>query len=236
LAPYYAERLSGERLRRCYEIAPPRVKRYLEAEIGHVVERLRPDDTVLELGCGYGRISGRLAGIARRVVGIDTARASLELARRIGGGGARCAYLLMDAADLHFRDRSFDAVVCLQNGICAFGVDPSTLLKEALRVTRRGGLVLFSTYSDGIWPERLAWFEAQAAEGLVGEIDRTRSRAGEIVCRDGFRAGRLTPAEFRSLASEVVAMPEIVEVDGSSVFCEIVAGGESLRSRRRGDP
>jgi hypothetical protein len=43
-------------------------------------------------------------------------------------------------------------------------------------VTREGGIVLFSTYSDGIWPERLAWFEAQAAEGLVGAVDRAASR------------------------------------------------------------
>ena len=31
---YYSDRLNAERLRRCYEVAPPRVQRYLEAEIG----------------------------------------------------------------------------------------------------------------------------------------------------------------------------------------------------------
>jgi 2-polyprenyl-6-hydroxyphenyl methylase/3-demethylubiquinone-9 3-methyltransferase len=131
----------------------------------------------------------------------------------------------MDALDLLFPDCSFDAVVCLQNGICAFGVDQVSLLQEALRVTRKGGMVLFSTYSDRFWSERLAWFEAQAAEGLIGAIDRVASGDGVIVCVDGFRAGRLTPNDFRSLCSLVGVEPEIAEVDGSSVFCEIVKPG-----------
>ena len=39
-------------------------------------------------------------------------------------------------------------------------------LREALRVLRPGGLLQLSTYSDRFWPDRLAWFAAQAAEGL----------------------------------------------------------------------
>jgi hypothetical protein len=49
---YYKERLSGDRLFRCYEIAPPRIKQYLKAEIEFVVSNLQPADLVLELGCG----------------------------------------------------------------------------------------------------------------------------------------------------------------------------------------
>ena len=80
---YCAQRLAGTRLRRCYELAPPRVARYLEAEIRHVISRLRQGDDVLELGCGYGRVAPRLAETAGRVVGIDTAVESLALAREI---------------------------------------------------------------------------------------------------------------------------------------------------------
>jgi ubiquinone/menaquinone biosynthesis C-methylase UbiE len=219
---YYAEKLSGERLQRCYQIAPRRVRQYLEAEIIHALGCLRPTDEVLELGCGYGRIARRLARVAKCVVGVDTARESLELARRLSQAGDRCEFLWMDAVDLRFSDGSFDAVLCLQNGICAFGVDQLRLLEEALRVTRDGGIALFSSYSDKFWSDRLAWFEAQAAEGLVGRIDRAASKHGVIVCEDGFRAGRLSPDGFRALCSKIGVGANVFEVDGSSIFCEMI--------------
>jgi hypothetical protein len=103
------------------------------------------------------------------------------------------------------------------------------LLEEALRVTREGGIVLLSSYADDFWPHRLAWFEAQAAEGLVGPIDRSASRDGVIVCEDGFRSGRLSPDAFRSLCATLGVRAEVREVDGSSVFCEIVKPGAARR-------
>jgi len=78
LSRYYSDFLAAESLRRCYEIAPPRVARYLKAEIEHVLAVIKPSDAVLELGCGYGRVIGRLLGKARKVVGIDTSKASLD--------------------------------------------------------------------------------------------------------------------------------------------------------------
>ena len=203
---YYAEKLAGERLRRVYEIASPRVQRYLEAEIEHVCSRLRPDDSVLELGCGYGRVALRLAPSVRFVLGIDNAPESLALARRSAAAHPRCRFACMDAVQLGVGEGTFDVVVCVQNGVCAFGVDRGRLLREALRAVRPGGRLLFSTYADRFWPERLAWFEAQAAAGLLGAIDRAASRDGVIVCRDGFRAARATPEEileeYADLATE----------------------------------
>lgn len=224
MSGYYSENLSGESLQRCYEIAPPRVKQYLEAEALHVAERLRPADRVLELGCGYGRVALKLAAAARRVVGIDSAEESLKLARQLDRE-RRCEFVLMDAVALGFRDDLFDAVLCVQNGICAFGVDQVVLLREALRVTRSGGIVMISSYSDRIWTERLAWFDAQASAGLMGPVDHAKSGNGIIVCKDGFRAGRMTPEDFQILCSAAGAKGEIVEVDGSCVFCEVVKQG-----------
>lgn len=89
-------------------------------------------------------------------------------------------------------------------------------------VTREGGIVLFSSYSDRFWSHRVAWFDAQAAEGLVGLIDRAASTHGVIVCKDGFRAGRLTADQFRALCSEIGTDARVCEVNGSSVFCKLV--------------
>ncbi len=219
---YYKAKLSGERLRRCYEIASSRVKQYLEAEIQFVLRHLKRNDVALELGCGYGRVTFRLADIARYVIGIDTAHESLMAARQSLNHGARCEFVEMDALLLAFNRSSFDKVVCVQNGICAFGVDRKRLLNEALRVTRPGGVVLFSTYSEQFWDDRLQWFEAQAAAGFVGPIDYQQTGNGEIVCTDGFRAGTLTAEAFRSLGTELGVDPVISDVDQSSLFCKMI--------------
>jgi SAM-dependent methyltransferase len=218
---YYEEKLSGVRLRRCYEIASPRVKQYLEAEIQFVLQHLKSTDSVLELGCGYGRVTSRLAEAAGRVVGIDTSIESLKLARQLSAPDPTCEFLEMNALELTFDDSEFDKVVCVQNGICAFGVDRELLLRQALRVTRSGGRIYFSSYSEGFWDERLRWFEAQAAAGLLGEIDYTKTGNGEIVCKDGFRTGMMSPEEFLLFGAELGLDTEVTEVDGSSVFCEI---------------
>ncbi|MGD9140204.1 MAG: class I SAM-dependent methyltransferase [bacterium] len=218
---YYSENLAGIRLKQCYDIAPPRVRQYLEAEIKHVLSRLGPGDSVLELGCGYGRVTREIAREAGRVVGIDTAAESLKLA----GDAARaeaCEYFKMDATDLDFDDDEFDMVVCVQNGICAFGVDRETLVKEAIRVTRPGGRILFSTYSGKFWAHRLRWFELQAEHGLVGEIDYEASGGGVIACKDGFRAGAMGEEDFRGLCARIGVEFSITEVDESSVFCELI--------------
>ncbi len=207
---YYAGNLSGERLRQCYELASARVRRYLDAEIEFVRGGLRPTDAVLELGCGYGRVAFELAKRARAVVGIDTAVESLDLARRLGGTEPRCVFLEMDAVVLSFGDDEFDLVACVQNGVCAFGVDPGQLAREAVRVTRPGGRVLFSTYSESFWPERLEWFEAQSRAGLLGEMDRDETGNGTIVCKDGFRSGMLTVAQLRSLGAAMYCRRRLI--------------------------
>jgi 2-polyprenyl-6-hydroxyphenyl methylase/3-demethylubiquinone-9 3-methyltransferase len=224
VSAYYSESLSAERLRRCYELAPPRVQRYLRAEIDFVLDRIRPADSVLELGCGYGRVMVRLIGAARLVVGIDTSADSLRLARETLGDAPGCRFAEMDAAAMTFPDHHFDVVLCIQNGISAFGVDRRTLLKEAIRVTAPGGTVLFSSYSPRFWEDRLEWFRIQSAHGLLGEIDEQATGDGVIVCKDGFRATTVRGEEFLELCAECGVKGRITEVDGSSVFCQIGIG------------
>jgi SAM-dependent methyltransferase len=219
---YYTEKLAAGRLRACYEVAPPRVVRYLEAEIAFVLERTTRDTLALELGCGYGRVLERLVPRARAVAGIDTSLASLALARRRLGRRPSLGLLAADATCTAFHDRAFDLTLCIQNGICAFAADQLALLREAVRVTRPGGRVLFSSYAAGFWPDRLEWFEAQAAHGLIGPIDHAATGGGVITCKDGFRATTLGPDGFAALAARLGLTADIVEVDGSSLFCEII--------------
>ena len=220
-AGYYVDGLSAQRLKKCYEVAPPRVRRYLEAELSHVLDHIRSSHWVLELGCGYGRILDKLAAKARTVVGIDTSPSSLELGKSLLARFPNCHLAVMDAVCLGFADAVFDVVVCIQNGISAFKVDQQALIKKSVRVTRPGGTVLFSSYASEFWSDRLEWFSLQAEHRLIGEIDWQQTRDGVIVCKDGFKATTIGPDGFRALCSSLGLVPRIEVVDGSSIFCEI---------------
>jgi ubiquinone/menaquinone biosynthesis C-methylase UbiE len=219
---YYNDKLSADKLRRVYDIAPPRVRQYLNAEIQHVLERMPDQAAVLELGCGYGRVIERLTPKAGELYGIDTSWASLKLAHTMFSEHDNIFLAQMNAANLSFRDRSFDMVVCIQNGISAFHVNQRQLIEESIRATKPGGLVLFSSYSDKFWDARLHWFELQSQHGLLGEIDHEKTGNGVIVCKDGFTATTVDAAGFRRLTQGLEAEVRLIEVDRSSLFCEIL--------------
>ena len=219
---YYSDKLSAEQLRQCYQIAPLRVKQYLNAEIQYVLDKIKPLDIVLELGCGYGRVLQKLCKKAKKVIGIDISKSSLELAKKLLKGNLNCQLFQMNAINLEFPSNFFNMVICIQNGISAFNVDKKGLIREAIRVTKKRGLVLFSTYSDKFWEERLKWFILQSKAGLIGEIDLTTTHNGIIVTKDGFKTTTIRPIEFTSLTSELPFNLKIEEIDNSSIFYEIL--------------
>jgi 2-polyprenyl-6-hydroxyphenyl methylase/3-demethylubiquinone-9 3-methyltransferase len=219
---YYAKQLSAERLQRVYEIAPLRVQQYFAAEINFLLSKITPSDVVLELGCGYGRIIPTLAERAHFVVGIDTSIESLKFGKSFLQYYSNCLLLQMNAVQLDFLSHSFDVVVCIQNGISAFHVNQHDLIKESIRVTKPGGRIYFSSYSEKFWKHRLQWFRLQAQEGLVGEIDEEQTKNGVIVCNDGFTATTVDEKKFLDLTSNLNVNTNIVEVDESTIFCEMM--------------
>ena len=222
ISDYYTEKLCAEELERCYEIAPPRVRQYLDAEVSFILDRIGPSDLVLELGCGYGRIIPIIAKKARWIVGIDNSVSSLLYGVKKLRATTNCLLIRMDAARLCFLDGTFDVVLCIQNGIAAFHIDQKLLLQESIRVVRPGGTVLFSSYSEKFWEYRLAWFRLQSEAGLVGEIDLDKTHEGVIVCKDGFTASTVDRLRFLELTAGLDVETTLTEVDSSSLFCEIV--------------
>jgi SAM-dependent methyltransferase len=220
---YYTDKLAAERLRACYDLAPPRVKAYLEAEIEFVLAKTTSSMLALELGCGYGRVLERLLPRVRMAFGIDTSPSSLCMALEYLGRKPSACLACMDAVQMGWRDRAFDLTICVQNGICAFAVDQQELVREAIRVTRSGGVVMFSSYTPQFWEHRLEWFQIQSAHHLIGEIDYHATGNGIIVCKDGFRATTADKATFEKLAAHLGVTHHITEVDGSSLFCEFVS-------------
>ncbi len=102
-----------------------------------IVRHLQPaGKSVLEVGCGDGRLSSQLCRKTARLTAVDLDREALVKARQ---QQSDIAFALVSGENLAFAPESFDAVVFTlslhhQNGTAA--------LQEAARVVRPGGTIL----------------------------------------------------------------------------------------------
>lgn len=102
--------------------------------------------SVLELACGTGRLTRHLHEQLRegtRIVATDVNPAMLRFAQRLLGDRA-IEWGTVDAVELPYVDNSFDVVV-VQFGVMFYS-DRNKAYREALRVLRPGGTLLFTCW------------------------------------------------------------------------------------------
>lgn len=108
---------------------------------------VRPGMRVLDVGCGPGAMSHRIAGRVGSqgaVVGVDLSTAHLRAAaRRVPDG----EFVLGDGTSLPFEDDSFD--LAFAKLVMAYVSSPEQMAAELLRVVRPGGNVVVADMDGG---------------------------------------------------------------------------------------
>lgn len=116
-----------------------------DALIAHAVAR--QGEIVLDVGCGYGPTTVRLAravGPTGRVIGLDVSAPMLELARARSVGIDTIEWLLADATTHVFAPASVDLVFS-RFGVMFFG-DPAAAFTNLRRALRSGGRLVFACW------------------------------------------------------------------------------------------
>jgi len=192
-----------------------------------LLERLAPmlvdAKTVVDLGCGTGSACGALARRFRRsrIIGIDVSENMLlELARK-RSWRAKTAPIQADASALPLADGSVDVV--FSNLLLPWIGDPATVFREAARVLREGGLMLFSTLGpDSLLGLRRAWQSVDTSAHVNRFLDM--HDIGDAAVRAGLRDPVL---DVDRLA--------VTYANCEALFRDLTATGarNSLRQRRR---
>jgi len=108
---------------------------------------------VLELGCGTGAVAAFLAGTyPARVWGTDYDREQIQIARRRHPENERLTYRVEDAAQLSFKDTSFDLVI--SQNVFHHLSKWKTAAGEVARVLRPGGFLLWLDLAFPKWIAR----------------------------------------------------------------------------------
>jgi SAM-dependent methyltransferase len=116
------------------------------AETALVDHFLPADASVLDLGCGNGRVAFALAAKGFAVEGLDISPSMIEEARAAAGRlGVDARFRIGDAVSLPQAEDELDAVVFACNGIAHLTRDGKrACLVEIKRVLRPGGVALLS--------------------------------------------------------------------------------------------
>jgi 2-polyprenyl-3-methyl-5-hydroxy-6-metoxy-1,4-benzoquinol methylase len=119
--------------------------RTAESSAGYLLPHLRPDMSLLDVGCGPATITNDLAALVKTVVGIDPSSSVITEAQR------DFPALDLRVGDLFEQNGHYDVVHAHQ--VLQHVADPVQALREMRRVCRPGGLVAVrdSDYGAFIW-------------------------------------------------------------------------------------
>jgi SAM-dependent methyltransferase len=131
--------------------------------------------TVLEVCCGSGMLAEALAWHGAQITGIDLSSAAIARAReRARRYGFTARFLVADAEQLPFPDRSFDAVA-VHDGLHHLD-DPYRAIGEMARVARQGVLILE--------PARAVLTRLAVWAGLAEEVEEAGNHVYRLVPRE----------------------------------------------------
>jgi SAM-dependent methyltransferase len=150
---------------------------------------LRDGDTVLDLGCGFGRHAFEAARRGAHVVALDAGRDEVEgvvatfvamaQAGELSDVAAHAAAVQGDALHLPFADGAFDRVICSE--VLEHIPDDLAAMAELARVLRPGGTMAV-TVPRGL-PEAVNWALSDAYHQVEGghvRIYRRRVLEGRL--------------------------------------------------------
>lgn len=120
------------------------------------------NDTVLDLGCGNGQHSIKIAHLCKKIIAVDQDENQLKLAQQIVKDKriTNINFMKMDLEkELSFRDKSFNKVLCLD--VLEHLNNDYQLLKEIKRILKPKGLVFLTVPN-----KTTSWKKLQKNAGL----------------------------------------------------------------------
>ena len=164
----FSERMLKEHLSQMHDLASRRFE-VIDRHVEWICQKLLKGkrSKILDLGCGPGFYTSRLARLGHECVGIDYSPASIKYAaEQAGKEGLWSRYLHEDMRKAEFGD-GYDMVMLIYGELNVFrGVEAAAILKKANHALCEGGIVLVEPHSFGavkkIGEQAASWYSTES--------------------------------------------------------------------------
>jgi len=115
-----------------------------DEEVAFIADIFDPNMLMLDLCCGQGRHSIRLAGMGYHIMGMDSSRSLLDIANR----SSRLRFIQGDMRNIPVRENTFDAVINIFTSFGFFDDEGNMqVLKSVASVLKTGGRFLLDYWN-----------------------------------------------------------------------------------------
>ena len=116
-----------------------------KAQLQFLKNHLSKDQQVLDLACGYGRLTIPLAQARNNIEGVDLVPSLIKKAKELAKqGNIKIKFKVGDMRDLPYKDELFDAIICMWSSFnhLLTQEDQIKALKEIVRLLRKKGIAI----------------------------------------------------------------------------------------------
>lgn len=195
--------------------ANPLIKDWLEKENLYLRKSIKKDAIVLDVGCGFGRSIKAIVNIAKKIIGIDNDKGLFEEIKENLSKFKNVEVFLEDARKMHFPDNMFDYTICMGNTFGDFGNDKLKVLKEMKRVTKKGGKIIISVYSENALEIRIKEYKR------IG-IKIKKIQDGIVYSENGLILEQFNKEKLKKIFDLIGLDVKIIKLNSISYLCEAI--------------
>ena len=196
------------------KVYPPLISDFVKKETYWLLQNIKNNSIVLDIGCGWGKDLKATAKIIKKGIGIDWDSGIIKEAERNLAKFNNIEVFCENAEKTPFKENTFDYAFVLGNTFGDFGKSKYRILKEIKRVLKNSGKIIISVYS-----ERALAARKKGYKKVGWEIIKI-NKGGTVFIKEGkIISEQFSKEKLKRILNEEGLDCKIIELNPISYIC-----------------